>query len=81
MQETIQSLREAREFIMETWTRNGYWSGPVDYFQAACTGSVTKRDIQHLMGAIMDGEPSPVVGLTASYAENGEIKDIYIFPA
>lgn len=81
MQETIDSLREAREFIMETWTPNGYWSGPVDYFQAACVGNVGLQDIRDLLEAIREGEPTPVAGLSASYAENGEIKDIFVFPA
>jgi len=63
MNDKIEAMQEAIEFIQRTWLGSfqGSWEGPVNDFVGATIGEeITIEDVQQIVEAYKSGEWSPV---------------------
>ena len=79
MNSKIEAIKEAINFIQNNWIgKAGIWQGDViDFVGAIIHDSVSHIDIQHLVGAINSGEPTPVDSLGGTIVNN-KIQTIWV---
>ena len=70
----IEAIKEALTFIRETWIGSGSsWKGsPNDFIAAVLYGDVVMRDIEDLIEAVNNGEPTPIEGVSGTI-EGGKL--------
>jgi hypothetical protein len=72
MNEKIEAIKEAITFIRHNWIgKADLWKGDaIDFVGAVIESEVSHVDIRHLIGAMNDGEPSPIDGLGGTIKNN-----------